>query len=80
MIFLTKWLSLINFLLEKQGSSACPYIKGLYSIKRIICRLCTIPLLAKTQRYKLAKYAGTEWKSLLAYLKGQDNALGGYDG
>jgi len=29
--------------LEKQGSSAFPYIKGLYSIKRIIRRLCIIP-------------------------------------
>jgi len=42
-----------------------------------------IGVLAKTQRYKLAKYAGQYWKTLLAYLEGQEDALdrlGGGDG
>ena len=39
-----------------------------------------IAVLAKTQRYKLAKYAGTEWKTLLAYLEGREDAIGGSDG
>jgi len=39
-----------------------------------------IAVLAKTQRYKLAKYAGTEWKTLLAYLEGRKDAIGGSDG
>ena len=42
--------------------------------------IAKVDVLAKTQRYKLAKYAGAEWKTLLAYLKGQGDALGGYDG
>jgi hypothetical protein len=39
-----------------------------------------VDVLASTQRYKLAKYAGTEWQTLLAYLEGKDNTLGGFDG
>jgi len=39
-----------------------------------------VDVLAKTQRYKLAKYAGAEWQALLAYLEGQANTLGGGDG
>ena len=39
-----------------------------------------INVLANTQRYKLAKYAGAEWKTLLAYLEGKDKTLGGFDG
>lgn len=39
-----------------------------------------VDVLAKTQRYKLAKYAGTQWKTLLAYLEGQGGALGERDG
>ncbi len=42
--------------------------------------IAKIAVLAKTQRYKLAKYAGTEWKTLLAYLEGRKNAIGGSDG
>ncbi len=42
--------------------------------------IAKVDVLAKTQRYKLAKYAGTEWKALLEYLEGQGDALGGYDG
>ena len=42
--------------------------------------IAKVDVLAKTQRYKLAKYAGTEWKSLLAYLEGQGDALGEHDG
>jgi hypothetical protein len=42
--------------------------------------IAKVDVLAKTQRYKLAKYAGAEWKTLLAYLKGQGDALGGHDG
>jgi len=42
--------------------------------------IAKVDVLAKTQRYKLAKYAGAEWKTLLAYLEGQDDALGGHDG
>jgi hypothetical protein len=44
--------------------------------------IAKVDVLAKTQRYKLAKYAGAEWKALLAYLEGQDGALtlGGGDG
>lgn len=30
--------------------------------------IAKVAVLAKTQRYKLAKYAGAEWKTLLAYL------------
>jgi len=37
-----------------------------------------VDVLAKTQRYKLAKYAGAEWKALLSYLEGQGDALGGF--
>jgi hypothetical protein len=39
-----------------------------------------IGVLAKTQRYKLAKYAGQQWKTLLAYLEGKIDTLGGQDG
>jgi hypothetical protein len=39
-----------------------------------------IGVLAKTQRYKLAKYAGGEWQTLLAYLEGKTETLGGNDG
>ncbi len=42
--------------------------------------IAKVDVLAKTQRYKLAKYAGTEWKVLLAYLEGQVDTLGGEDG
>jgi len=42
--------------------------------------IAKVDVLAQTQRYKLAKYAGAEWKPLLAYLKGQTDTLGGYDG
>jgi len=42
--------------------------------------IAKVDVLAKTQRYKLAKYAGAEWHTLLAYLEGQTNALGGGDG
>ncbi len=41
--------------------------------------IAKVDVLAKTQRYKLAKYAGTEWKTLLAYLEGQSDALGGFN-
>ncbi len=40
--------------------------------------IAKVDVLAKTQRYKLAKYAGNHWKSLLAYLEGQKEALGGF--
>jgi hypothetical protein len=39
-----------------------------------------VGVLAKTQRYKLAKYAGGEWRALLAYLEGKTETLGGNDG
>ncbi len=39
-----------------------------------------INVLANTQRYKLAKYAGGDWKTLLAYLEGKTHNLGGNDG
>jgi len=42
--------------------------------------IAKINVLAKTQRYKLAKYAGSEWKTLLAYLEGKTDRLGGDDG
>lgn len=42
--------------------------------------IARVGVLAKTQRYKLAKYAGPEWKTLLAYLKGETETLGGNDG
>ncbi|MDP2201873.1 MAG: hypothetical protein Q8K07_07635 [Methylicorpusculum sp.] len=42
--------------------------------------IAKVGVLAKTQRYKLAKYAGTEWPTLLAYLEGKTETLGGYDG
>ena len=37
-------------------------------------------VLINTQRYKLAKYAGSEWKTLLAYLEGKIKTLGGGNG
>ncbi|MGZ8212926.1 MAG: hypothetical protein ACXWTP_00290 [Methylosarcina sp.] len=39
-----------------------------------------IGVLAKTQRYKLAKYAGPQWQTLLAYLEGQGELLGESNG
>lgn len=36
-------------------------------------------VLINTQRYKLAKYAGAEWQTLLAYLEGKTQTLGGGD-
>jgi hypothetical protein len=39
-----------------------------------------VNVLANTQRYKLAKYAGAEWKTLLAYLEGKNNSLENFDG
>lgn len=42
--------------------------------------IAKVDVLANTQRYKLAKYAGVEWQTLLAYLEGKINALGGGDG
>ncbi|MCF7970290.1 MAG: hypothetical protein K9L22_03875 [Methylococcaceae bacterium] len=37
-------------------------------------------LQSETQRHRLARYAGNHWKTLLAYLKGDEAALGGFDG
>lgn len=37
-------------------------------------------VLINTQRYKLAKYAGSEWQTLLAYLQGKTQNIGGRDG
>ena len=37
-------------------------------------------VLINTQRYKLAKYAGAEWRTLLAYLEGKIKTLGGDNG
>ena len=42
--------------------------------------IAKVDVLAKTQRYKLAKYAGAEWRTLLAYLEGKSGALEGGDG
>lgn len=42
--------------------------------------IAKVAVLAKTQRYKLAKYAGPEWKTLLAHLEGKTETLGGIDG
>ncbi len=42
--------------------------------------IAKVAVLAKTQRYKLAKHAGSHWKTLLAYLEGKTETLGGYDG
>jgi hypothetical protein len=42
--------------------------------------IAKVDVLAGTQRYKLAKYAGAEWQTLLAYLEGKDKTLGGFDG
>jgi hypothetical protein len=42
--------------------------------------IAKVDVLANTQRYKLAKYAGAEWKTLLAYLEGKDKTLEGFDG
>ncbi|MEY4211745.1 MAG: hypothetical protein RLZ92_2126, partial [Pseudomonadota bacterium] len=39
-----------------------------------------VSLQAKTQRYKLARYAGNDWEVLLAYLEGKTQKLGGLDG
>ncbi len=37
-------------------------------------------LQSQTQRHKLSRYAGEQWQTLLAYLKGNETALGVYDG
>ena len=37
-------------------------------------------VLINIQRYKLAKYAGSEWQTLLAYLQGKTQNIGGRDG
>ncbi len=37
-------------------------------------------LQSETQRHRLARYAGEQWQALLAYLKGDESALGGIDG
>jgi hypothetical protein len=37
-------------------------------------------LQSETQRHRLARYAGEQWQSLLAYLNGDEAALGGFDG
>lgn len=37
-------------------------------------------LLIKTQRYKIARYAGPAWRTLLAYLQGEIDTLEGVDG
>ena len=42
--------------------------------------IAKVDVLAKTQRYKLAKYAGPEWPTLLAYLEGKTETLEGFDG
>ena len=42
--------------------------------------IAKVAVLAKTQRYKLAKHAGAHWQTLLAYLEGRKDALGGRDG
>jgi hypothetical protein len=42
--------------------------------------IAKIDVLAKTQRYKLAKHAGAHWQTLLAYLEGRNNSLGGRHG
>lgn len=42
--------------------------------------IAKIDVLAKTQRYKLAQYAGLQWQTLLAYLEGKVTNLGGGDG
>jgi hypothetical protein len=39
-----------------------------------------IAVMAKTQRYKLSRYAGPEWRTLLAYLEGKTETLEGNDG
>lgn len=42
--------------------------------------IAKVDVLAKTQRYKLARYAGAQWQTLLAYLEGKTETLGGVDG
>jgi hypothetical protein len=42
--------------------------------------IAKVDVLTNTQRYKLAKYAGTEWQTLLAYLEGKTETLGGGNG
>ena len=37
-------------------------------------------LQSETQRHRLARYAGKQWQTLLAYLKGDEMALGSFDG
>ncbi len=37
-------------------------------------------LQSKSQRHKLSRYAGDQWKVLLAYLNGDEKALGSIDG
>ena len=45
-----------------------------------VALVAKISVLTSTQRYKLARYAGDDWKVLLAYLEGKDKTLGGFDG
>lgn len=42
--------------------------------------IAKVDVQAKTQRYKLAKYAGLEWPTLLDYLEGKTETLEGGDG
>ena len=37
-------------------------------------------LQSETQRHRLARYAGEQWQTLLAYLNGDESVLGGFDG
>jgi len=37
-------------------------------------------LQSETQRHRLSRYAGEQWQTLLAYLKGDESVLGGGDG
>jgi len=42
--------------------------------------IAKVNVLANTQRYKLARYAGNDWQILLAYLEGKTKTLGDGDG
>ncbi len=42
--------------------------------------IAKVNVLANTQRYKLARYAGNDWQVLLAYLEGKTKTLGEGDG
>jgi len=37
-------------------------------------------LQSETQRHRLARYAGDQWQTLLAYLNGDESVLGSFDG